>query len=94
MPRDTRSRTWSDSGPSSPPDGLSAALNDDQIARWADLIADGRDCVPDGLRPPERGRLEVAVRRRLRDRLVHLIARAIATRLRRGDRPDTEVSGA
>jgi hypothetical protein len=53
------------------------------VARWADLIADGRGDLPDGLADVDRERLLAAVRQRLRERLVHLIARAIAARLHR-----------
>jgi hypothetical protein len=66
-------------------------LTDDQVSRWADLIADGRDDLPDGLPPHDHERLAEAVRRRLRDRMLRLIARAIAARLRRDGRPGGEV---
>jgi hypothetical protein len=91
MPRETRTRTGSvpappaDSPPTPPP-----APSDAQLDCWADLIADGRDGWPDDLPPHRRGRLEAEVRLRLRGRLVHLIARAIAARLRRGGRPESE----
>jgi hypothetical protein len=65
-------------------------LTDDQLDRWADLIADGRGEFPTELDPPHRDRLLVAVRCRLRDRLVRYIARAIAARLRREDGPRSE----
>jgi len=67
-------------------------LTDDQVGRWADLIADSRDGFPDNLPPPDRERLLAAVRVRLRGRLVRHIARAIAARLRRPARLDTENS--
>jgi hypothetical protein len=73
-----------------PPPGLHG-LTDDQVSRWADLIADGRDDLPDGLPAQDRERLAEAVRRRLRDRMLRLIARAIAARLRRDGRPGGEV---
>ena len=51
------------------------------------MIADGRGEFPTGLAPPDRDRLLAAVRRRLRDRMVRHIARAIAARLRRDPGP-------
>ena len=76
MPRLSRTRT-------SPPAAPAAGLSGDQAARLADLVADGRGEVPEGLPPADRERLLAAVRRRLRDRLVRLIARAVAWRLHR-----------
>ena len=64
-------------------------LTPDQIARWADRIADGRDEFPAALTDPDRAALADAVRGRLRDRLVRLVARAVAGRLARADAPDT-----
>jgi hypothetical protein len=61
------------------------------VGRWAALIADGRGTVPDDLPPPDRERLRDAARRQLRSRMVQLVARAIAARLRRPARPDTEI---
>lgn len=65
-------------------------LAHDQIARWADRIADGRDEFPTDLADPDRSALAEAVRLRLRDRLMKLVARAIAARLARRDAPDTQ----
>jgi hypothetical protein len=65
-------------------------VSDDQVARWADLIADGRGDLPDDLSPGERQRLLAAVRQRLRGRLVRLVARAVAWRLHQQGRPDKE----
>jgi hypothetical protein len=65
-------------------------LTAEQIDRWSELIADGRDPFPEDLPPADHERLLIAVRRRLRGRLVHLIARAIAVQLHRQARPDTE----
>lgn len=65
-------------------------LTPDQIARWADRIADGRDEFPADLGEPDRSALADAVRVRLRDRLVRLVARAIAGRLARADAPDAQ----
>ncbi len=67
-----------------------ADLTSEQIARWADRIADGRDEFPADLGGPDRAALADAVRGRLRDRLVRLVARAIAVRLARADAPDTQ----
>jgi len=82
MPRRPPLRT----SPAPPATGLA----EDQIDRWADLIADGRDAFPKGLPAPDHERLLGAVRERLRGRLVRLIARAIAARLYRRARPGTE----
>ena len=60
-------------------------LTTDQLARWADRIADGRDAFPADLPDPDRSNLADAVRGRLRDRLLRLVARAIAERLARPD---------
>jgi hypothetical protein len=76
--------------PRTSPASAAGSLADDQIDRWADLIADGRDAFPEGLPEPDHERLLAAVRRRLRDRLVRLIARAIAARLYHRARPGTE----
>jgi predicted RNA-binding Zn ribbon-like protein len=60
-------------------------LTPDQIARWAERIADGRDEFPADVADPDRSALAAAVRGRLRDRLVRHVARAIAGRLARPD---------
>jgi hypothetical protein len=78
--------------PRTSPAPAAPGLGADQVARWADLIAEGRDAFPEGLPAPDHERLLAAVRRRLRDRLVRLIARAIAARLYRRARPGTEDS--
>lgn len=67
-----------------------ADLTSEQITRWADRIADGRDEFPADLGEPDRSALADAVRVRLRDRLVRLVARAIAGRLARADAPDAQ----
>lgn len=54
-----------------------------QVARWAELIADGRDEFPTSLSQPAHERLLREVRRRLRARLVQFVARAIAAQLHR-----------
>lgn len=69
---------------------LADGLTPDQIARWADRIADGRDEFPAGLADRDRSALADAVRVRLRDRLLQLVARAIASRLARVDAPDSK----
>ena len=53
----------------------------DPVARLADLVADGRVPFPPDLPAAERARLAAAVRARLRDRLVGLVARAVAADL-------------
>jgi hypothetical protein len=65
-------------------------LTTDQIARWADRIADGRDEFPADLGEPDRSALAEAVRARLRDRLVRLVARAIAGQMAGMNAPDTQ----
>lgn len=70
---------------------VSAALTSEQVTRWAERIADGRDSFPSHLHHDDCERLAKAVRERLRVKLVHLIARAIAARLHRSAGPDTEV---
>jgi hypothetical protein len=67
-----------------------AGLTRDQIGRLADLIAEGRGDLPADLSPPEQDRLLDEVRRRLRDRLVHFLARAIAAQLNRDAGPRSE----
>lgn len=74
--------------PPQPPEPASG-LTPDQIARWADRIADSRDDFPVDLADPDRSALADAVRDRLRDRLVWHVARAVAARLARADAPDT-----
>ncbi len=65
----------------SPPTSGST-LSPEQVQRWAELIADGRDAFPADLPPGDRGRLQAEVCRLRRDRLVRHIARAIALDLR------------
>jgi hypothetical protein len=67
-----------------------AGLTRDQIGRLADLIAEGHGDLPTELSPSEHDRLLVEVRRRLRDRLVHFLARAIAAQLNRDAGPRSE----
>jgi hypothetical protein len=92
MPADIPSGFGSDRpAPRASRDGA-PALDDDRLARWADLLAAGRDRLPDELPPLDHDRLVLAVRTRLRQRLVRLIARAIASRIRREGSTDTEVT--
>jgi hypothetical protein len=96
MPRHQRPRTAPVAPAREPTDATTtpapspAGLSPEQVDRWAALIADGRDVFPDDLPSPDRDRLLAAVRDALRSRLVRLIARAIAARLHRRLRPDTE----
>src|SRR5437016_2203315 len=77
--------------PDTPPCPIAAAaLSDDQVRRWAELIADGRGEVPDDLPPADRDRLGAAAIRRLRDRLVRHIARAVAREIHRDARTRQE----
>jgi hypothetical protein len=64
-----------------PPGLTPAELTSEQVSRWAEQIADGRGDFPQELPESERRRLLSEVRRRLRDRLIRLIARAIAAQL-------------
>jgi hypothetical protein len=61
-----------------------SGLTPEQIRRWASLVADGTSEFPGDLAPVDRDRLLVATRRLLRERLVRLVARAIAIDIRRG----------
>ena len=61
----------------------SSRLNDDQLGHLAEMIADGRCEVPNDLQATDEERLQVEVRRRLRARLVRLIAHTIAKQLHR-----------
>ncbi len=88
MPRPPCSRIQSGpivdiAGSTPAPAAISEALSADQIDCWAELIAAGRDEVPAHLAIADRERLKAAVRHRLRDRLVRLVARAIAMNLHR-----------
>jgi hypothetical protein len=73
-----------------PADAPAARLTADQIGRWAERIADGRDVFPADLANPDRTTLAVAVRAGLRDRLVRLVARSIAERVLRDGLPTWE----
>jgi hypothetical protein len=67
----------------STPDSPSGELTFGQLRRWAELIADGRDEFPSGLRSDDHEVLRVEVRQLLRDRMVRLIARCVALQLHR-----------
>ena len=79
MHRRDYGRTTQDNGA----DASASRLGDDEIGRLAEMIADGRCELPDDLPATDRQKLEAEVRRRLRERLIRLIARAIAQHLRR-----------
>ena len=64
----------------------------EQIQRWAALVADGGGEFPAELEAPDRERLAVEVRRRLRARLVTLVARAIARDLYHRERVRTDTA--
>jgi hypothetical protein len=86
MPRQPSCRTDSGPGPDAAPDRLSA----EQLRRLAEMIADGHCPVPQDLPVADAERLSREVRHQLRDRLVRLIARAVARHLRRAAGPHTE----
>jgi hypothetical protein len=65
------------------PDDFPDRLTDDQIGRLAEMIADGRCEIPNDLRPADQKRLSQGVRRRLRERLLRHVARAIAQQFHR-----------
>jgi hypothetical protein len=74
-----------------PTTAAASALTEEQVSRWADLIAEGQDAFPDKLPAADSNRLAAAVRKRLRNRLVRFIARAIAAEIHRKAWPDAEV---
>jgi hypothetical protein len=59
------------------------SLTNDQVRRWAGLIAEGQDEFPKELAAADGQRLLTEVRSRLRDRLLDLVARAAATHIQR-----------
>ncbi|MEJ7636879.1 MAG: hypothetical protein WKF75_02535 [Singulisphaera sp.] len=91
MPRRRPTQPGTPPQPQASPSIPRPVLTATQVDGWAELIADGRDAFPDDLPPHDEARLRDAVRRRLRDRLVTLIARAIAAQIRR-DRTGPEAS--
>jgi hypothetical protein len=60
-----------------------SGLTDDQVACWADLIADGQDTFPTDLTPQDHDRLLTQVRSRLRARLARFVVRQIASDIKR-----------
>jgi len=60
-----------------------STLSPDQVRRWGALIAEGRDEVPTDLPDDDRERLQSEVRLQLRDQMVRLVARAVASNLYR-----------
>jgi hypothetical protein len=61
-------------------------LTPQQLARLAELVADGRAALPPGLPAEQLPELIRDVQRRRRDRLLQFIARAIARDLHRAGR--------
>ena len=72
--------------------GVGSPLTADQLNRCAALIAKGEDPFPEDLDSGDRERLAVQVRPLLRERLLALIARAVAREIFRRERQDKEVS--
>jgi hypothetical protein len=70
-------------GPALPPMGSVADF--ESLDRLADMIADGRLPFPTDAPAPDRDRLLALVRARLRDRLLALVARAVARDIRGGN---------
>jgi hypothetical protein len=66
------------------------ALSSERVERLADLIAEGRYDVPVDMHQTDLAKVEDATRRRLRERLLQWIARAIAHRLHRANLPSDE----
>ena len=63
-------------------------LTNEQIERLAEIVADGRCPFPEDVVPGDAQRLKAQVRQRLQERMVRLIARAVAAHLHREpDRP-------
>jgi UDP:flavonoid glycosyltransferase YjiC (YdhE family) len=88
MPSHDQSRTSQGGGRqpgprSSAAPTVSGPLTPDQLARWAEVIADGECGLPRGLNKAQEQQLRDLVRRRLRQRLVQFIARQIARDIQR-----------
>ena len=64
---------------------LRSRLTREQLARLAEHVADEGSGIPPDLAPDQERILTDLVRRRLRDRLIQYIARAVAQDLLRGD---------
>jgi hypothetical protein len=62
-------------------------LTEDQLARWTELIAEGRTAFPHELAAAQAQQLGHAVRRRRHARLLHWIAHVIALDLQRDPGP-------
>ncbi len=77
---------------STPGHGLLGGLTDEQIGRLAEMIADGRCEFPRDLQSPDVQRLDRQASSRLRDRLIHFIARAVADHVGRAADPGAETS--
>ena len=73
-----RDQTGSPPGPA-----FLVGLTEEQMARLAEMIADGRCEFPQDLHSSDAQRLGRRVSLRLRSRLIHFIARAIADHLSR-----------
>ena len=71
--------------------GIGSPLTADQIKRWAALIAEGEDGFPQDLSVGDHERLAAQLRLLLRERLLALVARAIARDIYRRERHDMEV---
>lgn len=75
---------------SHPGPAIFGGLTDEQVARLAEMIADGRCELPQDLQSSDAERLGRQVSRRLRSRLIHFIARAVADHLSRAPGFPTE----
>ena len=85
VPRPDQTSSEEEPAPASP-----VSLTAHQVARWADMIAEGRANFPTDLTAPEQDHLLIEVRSRSRHRLVHHLARAIAASMRRDTGPRSE----
>jgi hypothetical protein len=87
MPRPSNPRLRPQSSSEASPANSAALLTEDQLARWTELIADGRTSFPNGLTAAQAQQLGHAVRRRRHARLRHWIAHVIALDLQRDPGP-------
>ncbi len=94
MPRKSQTRTSPTLAPETTrPESASTsgALTAEQLARWAELVANGETPFPKGLTRDQGHRLLELVCQRRRARLVQFIARAIAQEIwRRREQPKGE----